>query len=99
VLPVAYPVSLANFNWTCVMVALVLAIVLAAWYMPGVGAREWYHGKAHTLEDSSVVRSIAISLRAACLSAIPASGCLYAPLHSCMPHSFSESLAVHGVLP
>ncbi|KAK9908694.1 hypothetical protein WJX75_001534 [Coccomyxa subellipsoidea] len=54
VLPVAYPVNLANFNWTPVTVALVLAGVLLAWFAPGCGARQWYHGKAHTLEDTSV---------------------------------------------
>lgn len=59
VLPVAYPVNLANFNWTPVTVALVLAGVLLAWFAPGCGARQWYHGKAHTLEDTSVVRGVA----------------------------------------
>lgn len=57
VLPTAYPVSILNFNWSPVTIVLVLSVVLAAWYMPCFGARHWYHGKAHTLEDTSVVRA------------------------------------------
>ena len=56
VLPTSYPVNIANLNWTPVTVALVLAGVLLAWFAPGCGARLWYHGKAHTLENTSVVR-------------------------------------------
>ncbi len=68
VLPTEYPVSTVNFNWTPVTVALVLAGVLAVWYAPCCGARRWYHGKAHTLEDASeqpMVRGVPVfSLKA-----------------------------------
>ncbi|KAK9909174.1 hypothetical protein WJX75_008248 [Coccomyxa subellipsoidea] len=54
VLPVAYHVDLTNFNWTPLVLAFCLAAVLFAWFAPGCGARHWYHGKAHTLESTSV---------------------------------------------
>ena len=37
------------------MLGLVIVGVLFSWYMPRCGARHWYHGKAHTLEDADVV--------------------------------------------
>ena len=51
-MPTALPVTTANLNWTPVTVGAVLVVVLSAWWLPGWGARHWYLGKAHTLEDT-----------------------------------------------
>lgn len=83
VLPVAYHVDLTNFNWTPLVLAFCLAAVLFAWFAPGCGARHWYHGKAHTLESTSVppvVRGVPSMLHAcmhACTKALEGalSGC------------------------
>ncbi len=49
------PVVVSSFNWTPVMVGLILGAVLLVWYLPRYGAQYWYHGKAHLLPDTSVV--------------------------------------------
>ncbi|EIE25067.1 amino acid transporter [Coccomyxa subellipsoidea C-169] len=54
-LPTIYPVDVTTLNWTPVMLGLVIVGVLISWYLPRCGARHWYHGKAHTLEDANVV--------------------------------------------
>ena len=45
----------SSFNWTPVMVGLILGAVLLVWYLPRYGAQYWYHGKAHLLPDISIV--------------------------------------------
>lgn len=57
-LPTVYPVNVTTLNWTPVVLGLVLTLVLVAWYVPRCGARHWYHGKAHTLDDENVVRGV-----------------------------------------
>ena len=77
-LPVAYHVDLTNFNWTPLVLAFCLAAVLFAWFAPGCGARHWYHGKAHTLESTSVppvVRGVPSMLLHACMHQGPR-GCI-----------------------
>ena len=54
-LPQVTPVVVSSFNWTPVMVGLILGAVLLVWYLPRYGAQYWYHGKAHLLPDTSVV--------------------------------------------
>ena len=54
-LPQVLPVVVSSFNWTPVMVGLILGAVLLVWYLPRYGAQYWYHGKAHLLPDTSVV--------------------------------------------
>ncbi len=56
-LPTAYPITPLDLNWTPVTVGVAMSIVLFVWFLPAVGARHWYHGKAHTLEDEGVVRA------------------------------------------
>lgn len=65
-LPSVIPVVVSNFNWTPVMVGLILGAVLIVWYLPTFGARHWYHGKAHLSEDTSVV-SLHVLLIIACV--------------------------------
>ena len=65
-LPSVIPVVVSNFNWTPVMVGLILGAVLMVWYLPVFGARHWYHGKAHLSEDTSVV-SLHMLFITACL--------------------------------
>ena len=47
----------STFNWTPVMVGLILGAVLLVWFLPRYGAQYWYHGRAHLLPDTSVVSS------------------------------------------
>lgn len=37
------------------MLGLMFLLVLASWFLPQYGARHWYHGKAHTLDNAEVV--------------------------------------------
>ena len=55
IIPSSYPVSFSNFNWTPVTVGAALLLMLAAWCVPRCGASHWYHGKASTLDDASMV--------------------------------------------
>jgi hypothetical protein len=55
IIPCSYPVSFSNFNWTPVTVGAALLLVLAAWFVPRCGPSHWYHGKASTLDDASMV--------------------------------------------
>lgn len=55
-LPASYPVTTVNLNWTPITVGIVLILVLVAWFLPKYGARHWYRGKAHTLDDAVIVR-------------------------------------------
>ena len=52
-LPRQLPVTWLNLNWTPVTVGVALIVMLGAWFLPFCGVRHWYHGKAHTLEDST----------------------------------------------
>ena len=63
-LPMSYPVTDANLNWTPVTVGIVMSAVLLAWYLPKYGAATWYRGKSHTLPDKVIV-----SLSLSCMSA------------------------------
>ncbi|CAL8461967.1 g1498 [Coccomyxa elongata] len=54
VLPTQYPITVSTLNWTPVMLGLVFLLVLASWFLPEYGARHWYHGKAHTLDNAEV---------------------------------------------
>lgn len=56
-LPTVLPVSSSNLNWTPVTVGVAMSVVLGAWFFPKWGARTWYHGKAHTLEEETRVVS------------------------------------------
>ena len=68
-LPTTLPVNSSNLNWTPVTVGVAMTVVLCAWFMPRWGARHWYHGKAHTLEDTRVVSCLAWHLLgSACVS-------------------------------
>ena len=55
-LPRQLPVTWLNLNWTPVTVGVALCVMVGAWFLPLCGVRHWYHGKAHTLEDRSLVR-------------------------------------------
>ncbi len=55
VLPDTYPIDLRTINYSPIAVGLVLLILLATWFCPKYGARHWYRGKAHTLDDQEVV--------------------------------------------
>ena len=54
-LPRQLPVTWLNLNWTPVTVGVALAVMLGAWFLPFCGVRHWYHGKAHTVEDTTPV--------------------------------------------
>ena len=54
-LPAVTPVLASNFNWTPVMIGIVAVGVPLVWYLPKFGARNWYHGKAHLMPDTSIV--------------------------------------------
>ena len=54
-LPAVTPVLASNFNWTPVMIGIVAVGVPLVWYLPRFGARNWYHGKAHLMPDTSIV--------------------------------------------
>lgn len=73
-LPSVIPVVVSNFNWTPVMVGLILGAVLIVWYLPSFGARHWYHGKAHLSEDTSVV-SLHVLLIIACVKLLTSVAC------------------------
>ena len=56
------PVLASNFNWTPVMIGIVAVGVPLVWYLPKYGARNWYHGKAHLMPDTSIVRPLLVCI-------------------------------------
>lgn len=54
-LPDTYPIDLKTINYSPLAVGVVLIVLLATWFWPRLGARHWFRGKAHTLDDQKVV--------------------------------------------
>ena len=54
VLPTAYPVTTLTLNYAPVAVGIVLGGALLSFFCPFVGARLWYRGEKHTVEDFTV---------------------------------------------
>jgi hypothetical protein len=52
ILPGGLPVTSQNLNWTPITVAIALTVILAAWFLPWIGARNWYKGKRRSQPGS-----------------------------------------------
>ena len=91
-LPTVLPVSSSNLNWTPVTVGVAMSVVLGAWFFPKWGARTWYHGKAHTLEEETrVVSPLALAPPA------HAPGCVFSNHQGVLPAS--DSALCRATLP
>lgn len=53
------PVTSTNINFAPFGLIMVILGALAAWYLPVHGARHWYRGPRHALEDLRVQHSAA----------------------------------------
>ena len=53
-LPCSYPVTETTLNYAPVAVGIVLIWALGSFFCPGIGARHWYRGEKHTIEDFTV---------------------------------------------
>lgn len=53
-MPTVYPVTVDNLNYAPVAVGVVLIGALASFFCPVIGARYWYRGEMHTVEDFTV---------------------------------------------
>lgn len=52
-LPTVYPVTYQTLNYAPVAVGIVLVGTLSVWILPGgFGAKDWFKGGRHTLDDS-----------------------------------------------
>ena len=50
----AQPVTETTLNYAPVAVGIVLVWALGSFFCPGIGARHWYRGEKHNIEDFTV---------------------------------------------
>ena len=53
ILPTAYPVDFANFNYAPISVVVAIAIICLAWYFPRYGARDAFLEGTRSLQISA----------------------------------------------
>lgn len=77
----SYPVTTQTLNYAPVAVGIVLVGALLGFYCPVIGAKNWYRGEKHTVEDFTV--RLPQPLACAWIPVGPAC------MHACLPYSGS----------
>ena len=52
-LPTAYPIDFANFNYAPISVAVAVTIICLAWYLPKIGARSAFLEGTRSLQTTA----------------------------------------------